>query len=496
MTEDTNTPSDPADDLVTEELTQEVKPPVLRDGNCFMEEEYSSPKGGADDSITLPSDTARKTRDAIAAMPNLKTLDNPDSRKWASVLSDGIDKTMNSNVLGDMVSDQSKTFQQTVTHNGFKINAQQAKFKTIENEQIKGERAVIRAITHLGLGGVVHIPLWHTGIWVTIKPPSEAELIELNRIMLNDKIRFGRATHSLAFSNTTSYTTDRLVDFALSHVYDTTLQSPDIDTDMLKNVIVSQDIPSLIWGLMCSVYPRGFKYQRACVADPEKCNFVIDETLNLSKIQYVNSEPLTEWQKSHMASKQAKSKDLESVKRYKAELSAIQNKLVTVVSSNGSNIKFTLKTPSIKEYIDAGHVWISDMVETMEKSVTAETGVNEREALLTKYAQASAMRQYRHWVDSIELDTNTIVDPETVSSCLNFFSSEDTILNGFIKEVITYIGESTIAVIGIPVFDCPSCGKRNEEKHKLPRHVNIIPLDTITVFFALYTQRLARLTER
>jgi hypothetical protein len=136
------------------------------------------------------------------------------------------------------------------------------------------------------------------------------------------------------------------------------------------------------------------------------------------------------------------------------------------------------------------------MVESMEKALTSETSSTEREAMLTKYGQASAMRQYRHWVESVEIGTNIISDPETISQSLDVLSSEDMILGNFIKEVISYIGESTISVIGIPVYDCPNCGKKQEVEHKLPRHTNIIPLDTMTVFFDLYTQRLTRLTER
>jgi hypothetical protein len=465
-------------------------------GNCLLELEYSTAEEGALDSIALPSDTAVRTRNIVSNIPNINMLDNPESRKWASALTEGLGRTMYSDVFADTVGKPGVNFAHKVEYKGTSLNAASPKFKTLENQQMKGERAIIRMITQLGLGTLIQVPLWHTGIWVTIKPPSEAELLELNRIMLNDKIRFGRFTHSLAFSNVSSYTTDRLTDFALSHVYDTTLKSEDLNTELLKATIVSQDIPTLIWGLMCSVYPRGFKYQRACVSDPEKCHHVLEETLNLSKLQWVNTAPLTDWQKAHMASRQARSKDLESVKRYKEELSVSNNKRVSVDTSNGSKIFFTLRTPSIKEYVDAGHVWISDMVEAMEKALTTETSQTEREAMLTKYGQASAMRQYRHWVECVEIETNVISDPETISQCLDVLSSEDMILSNFIQEIVKYIGESTISVIGIPVYDCPACGKKQEVEHKLPRHTNIIPLDTMTVFFDLYTQRLTRLTER
>ena len=106
------------------------------------------------------------------------------------------------------------------------------------------------------------------------------------------------------------------------------------------------------------------------------------------------------------------------------------------------------------------------------------------------------MRQYRHWIESIEYGSNIIDDPETMDSLLDKLSSDDIIRDGYIDAVLKYINESVISVIGIPVFDCPACNMTQENTQSTESFKNIIPLDVISVFFGLLTQRLERMMER
>lgn len=448
------------------------------------------------DQLTLPANYDKETRKVLDNLPNVKMLDSPDARDWAQAVSEGIGMSTNLEAFVPTLEDDTAEFQQQLTHNNISLGASVPKHKAIQNENIKGERAVIRMITHLGLGTLFQVPLWHSGIWVTFKPPTESEILEINRLLISDKISFGRSTYGLAFSNTTSYTTDRLVGFALAHVYDLTTKPEDINIDNLRQHISSQDIPSLIWGFICTMYPRGFKYRRACVADPEKCNFILEETLNVMKLQWSNGVALTEWQKTHMSGRQSKQKDLASVKRYKEELTRIQKTRIEINKDKPTAIAITIKTPSIAEYIDAGHRWVGDIVSTVNAAMAADVKDNERNSLVVSYGQATAMRQYSHWIESIDYESNTINDIETIEQLLDTLSADEEVREAFTKAVIDYINKSTIAVVGIPVFDCPQCSKLNEGPLKLPAYKNIIPLDVMQVFFSLLTQRLERIAER
>ena len=200
--------------------------------------------------------------------------------------------------------------------------------------------------------------------------------------------------------------------------------------------------------------------------------------------------------KNFMTGRASKQKTIQEVKRYRDELASAQKKRVIINEGRRNEIAFVLKTPSLNEYVNSGHRWIGDIVETVDASISVEASTEERNSVITQHGQATAMRQYAHWIESIELGTNMIKDSETIEMTLNTVSQDDEIRSGFITEVVNYINNSTVSVIGIPVYDCPNCGMTQESPVKLPKHTSIIPLDTIQVFFDLLLQRITRMGQR
>jgi hypothetical protein len=448
------------------------------------------------DELSLPSEFEQTTANAMEKAPNVNMVDNPISRDWAEVLSEGLKFQSQLGGFVPTLENQEAEFRQHVVHNNRSLAGAVPRSTVVENTNLTGERAMLRMLSHLGLGTLFQVPLWHSGFWITFKPPTESEVLELNRIMTADKIGFGRRTYGLAFSNTTSYTIDRLVSFALAHVYDITTKPEDISIANLRDHISSQDYPSLIWGFINTMYPRGFRYRRACVADPAKCNHIVEETLNVSKLQWTNKLALTEWQITHMSARQSRNKDGASVARYKEELKSIQKTKIDINVGKPNAFSFTIKTPNLREYVEAGHRWIGDIVDTVDRAMGASAEDRQREQMIMRHGQATAMRQYSHWVESIEYETNIITDSETIETVLNTLSADDDVRTEFTAKIIDYINSSTMSVIGIPVFDCPVCKKTNEGYFKMPAHRNIIPLDVTQVFFGLLTQRLERIADR
>lgn len=441
--------------------------------------------------LSLPTDYATNVREILNELPNIDITDTEESREWVKVLNEGLEYIPMQEMFKDTVS--KGNFNQKPEYNGKPLVPASPKFEKLENNILKGEKAVIRVLQTLGLGNLFQVPLWHTGIWVTIKPPTEAEIIELNRQMINDKIEFGRYTYGLAFANTTAYTTDKLVSFILDHIYNTTIKSDTLTTDDLRNLISSQDIPILLWGIACTIYPNGFKYQRACISDPEKCNYTLEENINISKLLWTDIELLTDYQKEHMSFRQARSRSMEQITRYKDELASIHKSRVKL--DINKDIYITIKSPSITEYVNSGHIWINTIVEAVERTIDTDVSEKEKESLITKYAQASRLRQYGHWIDVIEVETNISNDQETINELLNVLSSDNDIFSDIMNKIKTYINNSVISLVGIPTYECPSCNLKQEDT-TYPKFTNIIPMDVQQLFFGLFTQRLMKLIDR
>lgn len=484
----------------TEAPTQKPEPAVKRKKhNVIQVFDHSSKQVWDATAITIvmPGDHDKETRDAIQRAPNVSYVDNPVARDWANTLQEGLEMTSYAEGFIPSLEEEGSQWVQGVEVNNTRLSAQSPRFKQAENENLKGERAVIRVMSQLGLGSLFQVPLWHTGIWVTIKPPTETEIVELHRTMQNDKIQFGRFTYGLAFSNMTSFTVGRLSDFVIDHIYDTTAKTDELPISDLKNIISAQDYPSLLWGLACSMFANGFQYRRPCSSDPEKCNYILEETLNVSKLQWTNENALTDWQKTHMSVRQSKSKDKASILRYKEELVRSQNTtFVLRAGEENQTTKMVLGAPTLQEYVEAGHRWIGEITETAERALGVDGKEDERNKFIRRRSQATAMRNFMHWVKAIELGTNTIDDRETIESTLNVMSADDNIRTAYSEAVINFINKSTISLIGIPVFDCPSCKTTQKATDGLDSHKNVIPLDVMQVFFALLYQKLARITAR
>lgn len=449
-----------------------------------------------DDKLCLPSNFDAETVKTLQNLPNVDILSSAQGRQWTETVNQGLNNSTFDSQFIPTLEEEEADFGQSVDFNGQPLDGRQVRFKQTEGQSLKGERAALRMMKHRGIGTIFQAPLWHTGIWLTLKAPSENELIELNRIITSDKIEMGRHTYGLAFSNIMSYTTDRLVDFALDHLYDTSLKTSDIPEGGLKSLINSQDYPALLWGLVCTMYPKGFQFSRACTSNPEKCTHITNEILNLSKISWVNRSALTDWQKTHMSSRSSNSRDIASVRRYQEELKKIQKRLVKFSEGTDSEFSATLKTPTLTEFIDAGHRWIGDTVSYVEETLGRDATDKERNIFITRHSQATAMRQYIHWVDNIEFAGNIIDDRETIEETLNVLSADNDARAVFMEEIVKYIHTSTINVIGIPVYDCPKCGGTQASDVTLPAFKNIIPLDVNQLFFALVSRRLTKVMQR
>jgi hypothetical protein len=243
------------------------------------------------------------------------------------------------------------------------------------------------------------------------------------------------------------------------------------------------------------MYPKGFRYRRACINDPAKCTHVLEETLNLTKLQWDNTRALTPFQRQFMSSRQPRSKTLDEIQRYRDDFTVGQTRRVEIQITKDAAVAFVLKSPSVSEYIDSGYRWVGGIQELVDRVLGADADAKTRDQLIMDHGRASAMQQYAHWVQHIELGTNIIEDVETIESNLEMMSSDDEVRVKFVESVVTYINDTTMSLIGIPVYECPACQMDQEITDQGP-YRNLIPLDVMSLFFALTTQRLQRLRLR
>lgn len=353
------------------------------------------------------------------------------------------------------------------------------KFADKDAAKVSGDRAILRFRALMGKGSILTIPLWHSGFWITIRTPSEAALLELRRRLMDDKIRLGRDTQGLIFSNTQAYTSGWLLDLCMEHFYDCTLK----DQTDVRSKIQTPDLPVLFWGLACAIWPAGYQYSRAILTeDAVKTKEIITAKIDVAKLMWVDNSAFSAKQKAHMSNRAPSTMDEASVKNYLEDFSLYAGRKVEI----NENISLTLNVPTVEEYIKTGQRWVSDVVAMVDRTFTSDaTHTDSRRLAIQENAQATIIRQFGHWIKSIVAEEIEHTERDTIEAALEMFSEDKEVRNKIINEVNKYIDDVTVAVIAIP----ETTGKETG----LPRFPRLIPIDVSAVFFTLLTQQINRI---
>lgn len=437
-----------------------------------------------DETLHLPAGRADDVRNVLTEGPNVRLDDSKDGREWSDSLRESADALHVRGVYDRTADREGADWRQAIPSEKMNLAAGIPNLKFNTGDKVAGERAVLRMRSLLGLGTILQIPLWHSGFWITMKAPSEASLLELQRRLIENKINLGRNTHGLAFANTSVFISGWLIDFVLAHIWDTTLKG---EVDLRKTIRIL-DIPTIVWGLACTIWPSGFQYTRACIAEPEKCNHVVREKLNLGKLLWVDRNSLTPWQISHMTNRGGSTMSLESVQRYLDEFTLARGRSIAF---SDDSVVVNFKIPTVEDYVNSGYKWVNNIVSMIDSSFTAEPNDTTRNIHITELGKATSMRQYAHWIESIDAAGSVIDDVESIEQVIDTMSTVDEIRTKYFEEIIKYIDDSTISIVAVPTFECPKCG--GDQPVPLPRFPHLLPIDVVSSFFTLLVQKLQKI---
>lgn len=400
-----------------------------------------------------------------------------------SVLNDGLEGLMKRNA----------DWAQHVEVEGMKLRAGKPGIaKSAQGNVLIGQQAISRITALTSAGTIVKVPLWHSGIWISIKAPQLSAWVELEKRVALEKVLAGRNTRGLVFSNDSVFMVNHIVDFVLNHVFDSTLQN--WTADLLRKVIRSPDLGFLVTGMALTVFPEGHPYSQPCTKDASVCQHVAEGIINLSKVMWVDRQSLTEKQRKHML-KRDKSHTLEEIELYQSEW--LETKMQTRAIND--SLKVVFKVPSLEEQIEMGTAWIGRIEEATESAFGANLRGQQREAYIAEQTEATRIGLYVHWIDKFIItdgdDEQIVEDRDTIEEVALTLSGSPDVADTVIKGVGEFINVRTISCIGIPNYECPNCkGWHLTEEGPMK---SIIPIDAVATFFtllqSLLTSRLQRL---
>lgn len=333
-----------------------------------------------------------------------------------------------------------------------------------------------------GQGTVIQVPLWNTGIWISIKAPTLQELIDFEQRTRLEKMNLGRSTNGMVFSNVEVYSTEIYMSFALEHVISASYQFETTDTvaELLK-VIKNRDYQQIMLGLVSAMYPDGYPFRQPCVANTDKCTHIDDLLLNFARMGFVDREKLTDKQVRMMTSRKAK-RTREQLAEYQSEFAFFEKRI-----DLGNGLTAVLGVPSLAQQIDAGHAWVDGITRATTEAFGARLAETERIRHIMRSGAMTGLRMHSHWIDRFEHQADPDQEPRIIEDMVNKdrtleLLSEDIELSAkFNKDIMDWVKGTTVSYVGIPKTACPGCQKEPEDQS----HPYLIPLDIGYVFFTL-----------
>jgi len=366
------------------------------------------------------------------------------------------------------------------------------------NMPLTGVKAMAKASAVLGIGSPVTATGIHSGFSLTIKQPLNADLINLEASMALMKSVLGRATAGRVFSSTDVFIKSAAMNFILDFVIGSNLVADYTDKALLKEYIKLPDVNLILTEVAAAIYPKGFLYTQPCLSRPGNCMATFEGLVNINEMLWMDKSYLTSKQRS-IISRPGTPVTPEIYKEYHEAFALKGNRSFV---SNG--IRFDLRIPSFAQYENEGIAWVEEIRQRCEMAFQKKMSPEEREEYILSQGQATAMRQYSHWIERIVfLDENGdengyIEDREDLANQLGVFTNDENIAKDFYDKVEAFISDCTIGVVAVPNFVCPSCvaaGYDGKQPVIGGRFDHLIALDPAGVFFTLTSLRLTKMRE-
>jgi hypothetical protein len=371
----------------------------------------------------------------------------------------------------------------------------------------------------MGVGRPTKIPLWHSGITVTVANFKENEILSLNHSLNEQRMELGYATQGFLFSASDVNIVMEIVDFVLDHVISTNLKGwVQGDKNILKELILVTDIQTLLAGALDAIYPSGYPTERHCInSGTEKCDhkpkfkrtvggleFDTDSLLRFNRTMWTDTNRITLESKQHMAAGSG-SHEKADILKYQTSFNLINN-LSEPVVINGARIQLSFQQPNLVKYEQVGSLWITGVMDMVDKSMSGvadndkKTRVSKRRGFIRDYEYVLRFQKHAAWVKSIQYSKDeegsepvVITDAKTIFALLGELSQDEELVTKATKEINKYRENVQVTFTGIPNFSCPSCGASQIEGE--PHKHSLIPMDMVSYFFTIMAWRLGRIAQ-
>lgn len=365
---------------------------------------------------------------------------------------------------------------------------------------LTGLRAKAAIMDALGMSTLFTLVLPHSGLVAIVSPPVAAEIIDFQYILDTSKINIGRTIGGSNYGTATWYINDKLVDLFISKLSYINLK--DSSPENIRSLLDPMDIPTIAWGLACTMYPDGYVFNRTALLDNGKTEHIMGRIWLPDMAIYANSR-LSTRQKQHLIKAENTAMSNEEILSYrrdwkKEEDVAKFERLVhtrKITKKAGTEIQdmyVELGQSNMENYVEHGSAWDVYIKDAISETLSMASDENIRSRYLSDKIQTTALREYSHFIRKIRIErylegsdksetiTIDIDSQESLTETLDSISNIPDIRNKLVEIVVEYINKQIKVVYGVPTIS------EYEEKHNTtPISNKIVPINTVIAFFTL-----------
>lgn len=380
-----------------------------------------------------------------------------------------------------------------------------------DGDRLSGINAVRYITRTSGVGSTVRVPCWHSGLVLTLEPFREKTILDLAIALSSDQVELGGRTIGSSFNGDDVYVLDTILQYLTPNIIDSNVK--DMPLNEVIGHMLMTDIPLLLCGALGTIYPSGYPVAMACrhvddVEDP--CNHLMetklddngspdpDTLINFKRMVWVDRTRLSKGQRHHMSAT-SPIHSLEAVKNYQRELrERIETTPLEISNEGGHVIEVRFKTPTVGEYLTESNRWVSDVTSMVDdasvlnKALTRKAQQKERTSNLNRYSKTLGMTKSLPWVDLISITITqgddepvhkVIDDRDDIRKSLEALASKQELTGSFLRAVISYQEDVTIALAGVPNYTCPSCGR--DQAVEGAKEPLLVPVNMVGYFFTI-----------
>ena len=423
--------------------------------------------------------------------------DMPKAMKWWTAVDDAVKTALlDKSVYQNELSDNPTQWAQFMEHEGRVIKGRKRDFgvSKLEGEHELSGKKFMAAARHANKkSGEFAFPLLHSGFMLAIAPAKDVRWLSFDAERAERRISIGRDSSGMVLSTRNAYEQQDILEFGIEHVVDCNVEN--FQQINLLSIIKATDIPIVAWGTAAANFIDGHPYAFPCLHDPAKCMDVTEGRLDLKNLSWMNKDKLNKYQLDQLANSN-KVLSLAAIEKYQSEgIFGVERRIPV-----GDNIILIMQIPSAADYLNAAHIWLSMLMDTMDaglKKATTDGNVpsdRSRYTHLMRGVNATQLREFSPWIKKVIItldDDGTTVtsgNDEDVANFLEENSDDDALITKVQLAVRDYINEVTMNIIGYPSHKCSKCSTGldlTDESFFTGTAEEIVAMDPIKTFFWL-----------